>query len=111
VDGIERLNQTGLENLAGLLRLAGVEVNASAWSFVFTCVADLWDSTFQAIRREYQQELNVEVKTVEFSFNEHRGEVVTAFPNMARILLRPNLSPLFGNMKALDLVLSNANED
>lgn len=111
IDGFERLNQAGLANLAVLLRRARVETESSAWSFVFTCVVDWWDSTYQALKREYGGGLNVEVKTVAFSFNAHRSMVLEAFPNMARMLQRPNLSSLFGNLKILDLVLSNANEE
>ena len=111
IDGCERLNQTGLATLAVLLRRARVEAEYSAWSFIFTCVVDLWDSTYQALRREYGGGLNVEVTTVAFSFDAHRSTVLDAFPNMARMLQRPNLSSLFGNLKMLDLVLSNANEE
>ncbi|MDZ4818595.1 MAG: hypothetical protein SGJ20_06440 [Planctomycetota bacterium] len=110
VDGFERLNQSGLANLAVLLRRARVETDTSIWSFVFTCVVDSWDRAFQALLREYGGGLNVKVKPVAFSFKDHRSLVLKAFPNMARMLQRPNLSSLFGNLKILDLVLSNANE-
>ena len=110
VDGFERLNQAGVANLAVLLRRARVGNESSAWSFIFTCVVDLWDSTYHSLRREYGGDLNVELKTVEFSFTAHRSAVLDAFPNMARMLQRPTLSSLFRNLKLLDLVLSNASE-
>jgi hypothetical protein len=111
IDGCEHLNLTGLKNLVVLLRRARAETDSSAWSFIFTCVVDLWDSTYRSLRREHGSGLNVEVTTVAFSFNAHRSSVLDAFPNMAHMLQRPNLSSLFGNLKILDLVLSNANEE
>lgn len=111
VDGFERLNQAGLANLAVLLRRARVETELTAWSLLLTCVVDSWDTTYQALKREYGGKLNIDVKTVEFSFVTHCSMVVDAFPNMARMLQRPNLSPVFSNLKILDLVLSNANQE
>lgn len=111
VDGFERLDQRGLANLAVVLRRARIQEGSSAWSFIFTCAVDMWDSNYQALKREYGGRLSVGVTTVEFSFYAHRRLVVEAFPTMARMLQRPNLPSVFRNLKILDLVLSNANEE
>jgi hypothetical protein len=111
IDGLERFSEVGLTNLAVLLRRAGIESESSTWSFVFTCVVDMWDRTYEAIRTECGGTLKVEVKTVDVSFSAHCNKVLQAFPNMGRMLQRPNLWQLFRNLKILDLVLSNANDE
>jgi len=108
VDGVERLTQEGLSNLAVLLRRSRSNTNSTAWSFVFTCVIDSWERTLSALKREYSDVLNVAVKTVEFRFNRHRDQIVEAFPTISQMLLRPHLASVFSNLKMLDLVLSNA---
>ena len=111
VDGFERLNQTGLANLAVLLRFAKVESEAMPWTFIFTCIVDFWEDTLRALQREYGGGLNAVVKSIEFQFNNHRSEVANAFPNVSRMLQRPYLAPVFANLKILDLVLSNIRDD
>ena len=110
VDGVERLNQEGLSNLAVLLKRSRSNTNSTAWSFVFTCVIDSWERTLSALKREYHDVLNVAVETVEFRFNRHRDQIVEAFPTISQMLLRPRLASVFSNLKMLDLVLSNAGE-
>ncbi len=111
VDGIERLNQEGLSNLAVLLRRAGVGAISSAWTFVLTCVVDSWERTHMALRRSYGTALDVAVEAVEFRFAAHREQIVATFPNISRLLLRPQLASVFSNLKMLDLVLTNVAED
>lgn len=110
IDGIERLDQEGLSNLAVLLKRARVESD-SAWTFVFTCVVDAWERTHLALKRVYGPALNVVVETVEFRFADHREQIVAAFPNISQMLLRRQLASVFSNLKMLDLVLANAAED
>lgn len=110
VDGVERLTQEGLSNVAVLLRRARANTNSTAWSFVFTCVIDSWERTLLALKREYRDVLNVAVETVEFQFNRHRDQIVEAYPTISKMLLRPHLARVFANLKMLDLVLSNAGE-
>ena len=110
VDGVERLTQEGLSNLAVLLLRSRSNTNSTAWLFVFTCVIDSWERTLSALKREYSDELNVAVETVEFRFNRHRDQIVEAFPTISQMLLRPHLGSVFSNLKILDLVLSNAGE-
>ena len=111
IDGLERLNQTGLANLAVLLRRAKVESESTPWSFVFTCVVDFWEDTFRALQRECGGALRIHVKPIEFRFKNHRSEVADAFPKLSRMLQRPHLAPVFANLKILDLVLSNIRDD
>ena len=110
VDGVERLTQEGLSNLAVLLRRSRTNTDSTAWSFVFTCVIDSWEPLLLALKREYNNVLNVSVETVEFQFNRHRNQIVEAFPTISQMLLRPHLAGVFANLKMLDLVLSNAGE-
>lgn len=110
IDGIERLDQEGLSNLAVLLKRARVDSD-SAWTFVFTCVVDAWEPTHLALKRAYGAALNVAVETVEFRFASHRKQIVAAFPNISQMLLRRQLASVFSNLKMLDLVLTNAAED
>ncbi|MGJ8673979.1 MAG: AAA family ATPase [Rubritalea sp.] len=110
IDGIERLNQEGLSNLAVLLKLARIDSD-SAWTFIFTSVVDAWERTHLAIKRAYGTALNVAVETVEFRFASHREQIVAAFPQISQMLLRPQLASVFSNLKMLDLVLTNAAED
>ena len=110
VDGIERLDQEGLSNLAVLLKRAGIDSD-SAWTFVFTCVVDSWERTHLALKRAYGAALNVAVETVEFRFASYREQIVAAFPNISKMLLRQQLAAVFSNLKMLDLVLTNAAED
>jgi len=110
VDGIERLDQEGLLNLAVLLKRAGIE-SGFAWTFVFTCVVDSWERMHLSLKRAYGKALNVVVETVEFRFTEHRKQIVGAFPNISQMLLRQQLASVFSNLKMLDLVLTNAAED
>ncbi|WP_442507932.1 ATP-binding protein [Novipirellula sp. SH528] len=110
IDGIERLDQEGLSNLAVLLKRARVDSD-SAWTFVFTCVVDAWERTHLALKRAYGRAFNVAVETVEFRFAAHREQIVAAFPNISQMLLRRQLASVFSNLKMLDLVLTNAAED
>lgn len=109
VDGIERLNKMGLENVGVLLRCARIQSETTGWRFVLTCVVDAWEITVQALQRELGESVKINVRTVSFSFSDHLESVVKSFPTMARVLQRPTLSRLFKNLKILDLVLSNAN--
>lgn len=111
VDGFERLNQTGLQNLATLLRRARIESSETAWSFLFTCVVDFWEEAFQMLQNEYGATLKVEIETIEFQFNDHRSEITKNFPNLLRMLQLPHLSPIFSNLKVLDLVLTYASNE
>lgn len=111
IDGCERLNQTGLTNLAVLLRRAKIESESTPWSFVFTCGVDFWGDTFRALQREYGAGIRINVKTIEFQFDNHRSVVAEAFPNLSRMLQRSHLAPVFSNLKILDLVLSNIRDD
>lgn len=108
IDGVERLTQVGLSNLAVLLKRSRLNTDSTAWSFVFTCVIDSWENTFCALKREYGNGLSVLVEMVEFRFDSKRAQIVEAFPTISQMLLRKNLSGLFSNLKILDLVLSNA---
>ena len=111
VDGFERLDQTGLENLATLLRHAKIDSDESAWSFIFTCVIDFWEKTFRTLQREFGKALDVKIKSIEFQFSNHRTEIATNFPDLLAILQRPHLYPIFANLKILDLVLSNIRDE
>lgn len=110
IDGIERLDQQGLSNLAVLLKRARIDLD-SAWKFIFTCVIDAWERTYVALKREYGMVLNAAVETVEFRFSSHREQIVAVFPKISQMLLRPQLTSVFSNLKMLDLVLTNAAED
>ncbi len=111
IDGFERLNQTGLANLAVLLRRANIESESTPWSFVFTCVVDFWEQNFRALQREYGARIRFNVKTIEFRFDNHRSEIAKAFPKLSRMLQRSHLIPVFSNLKILDLVLFNIRDD
>lgn len=54
VDGIERLDEEGLSNLAVLLKRARIH-SASAWVFIFTCVVDSWERTHFVLKRFTEQ--------------------------------------------------------
>jgi|GEM_PF-1429095 len=111
VDGLERLSQEGLSNLAVLLKRARANTNSSAWSIVFTCLIESWERTLLALQRESGEVLTVAVETVEFQFNRHRDQIVAAFPTISQMLLRPQLATVFSNLKMLDLVLSNTRNE
>ena len=68
VDGIERLNQEGLSSLAVLLKRTELNSGFGAWTFIFTCVIDLWEQTHLALNRDYGGVLDIAVETVEFKF-------------------------------------------
>ena len=111
VDGAERLNETGLVNLAQLMRKGKVGTESPPWSFTFTCVADAWERTLYALQREFGEDIETHVEFVEFKFENHRTEILDQFPSMQKTLQRPNLKSIFSNLKILDLVLSNVSKD
>lgn len=108
VDGVERLNGTGIAALTAILQAARIEGGNSPWHFVFTCVFERWDGVSRAIRAELGNVLNAKVVPIEFDFGKHRQTIIQAFPNLTALLQRPQLFQLFKNLKVLDLLVSNA---
>jgi hypothetical protein len=107
-DGLERLNQVGVANLAALLRYSRAGVETSPWCFIFTCVVDQWESVLRAFQKEFGSPLDIDVKPIEFQFKKQRATVIKAFPNLTKLFQRPELDTVFGNLKVLDLIVSNA---